>query len=88
MTMSRLTKACIVGLSAMILLAPHIQKQFVYTRMSLKSKLCDQSLLSYQLTGQSSSAQHSVLQADVVVGSGVGVVGLMQFPSSLQKYPS
>ena len=59
----------------------------MYTRMSLNSKLCDQSLLSLQLTGQSSSAQHSVLQA-VVVGSGVGVVGLMQFPSSLQKYPS
>ena len=61
----------------------------MYTRMSLNSKLCDQSLLSLQLTGQSSSAQHSVLQAVVVVvGSGVGVVGLMQFPSSLQKYPS
>ena len=43
------------------------------------------------LTGQSSSAQHSVAQDEVVVivdVSGVGDVGFMQFPSSLQKYPS
>ena len=46
------------------------------------------SLLSLPLTGQSSSLQHSVLQEVVVVGSGVGVVGLMQFPSSLQTYPA
>ena len=41
------------------------------------------------LTGQSSSAQHSVAQDEVVVDvSGVGDVVFMQFPSSLQKYPS
>ena len=40
----------ILILSATILLTPHIQKQFVYTRMSLKSELCIRAGSAHNLT--------------------------------------